>query len=275
MSSPENCKHQNTKTPNEAGAPSDPLCASVAPVGSESAIDKSRGPFIFNRLGQPLYLLDPRPEDIDPLDIAHSLALQCRYGGHCPRFLSVAEHSLLVAEVVAREHPELALAALLHDAGELVGDFPSPLKKLLLVPLSVERLADRDRVNLGSFSELDEMWRAAAFRRFGIGDENGPGLPVEGWLAIHAADLAVGAAEMLSFGWSGPTPGRESAPAEGIRIRNLGPEDARFEFMQELTRLENQRLHCQGDPAAWALEKQRAGATGENARATETQEAQN
>ena len=61
-------------------------------------------------------------------DIAHALSMVCRFGGHCPRHYSVAEHSLLVAELVPDKYK---LAALLHDASEAyVGDMVAPLKRL-------------------------------------------------------------------------------------------------------------------------------------------------
>ena len=59
--------------------------------------------------GRAFDLLDPRPEQIDPLDIAHALSQICRFTGHVREFYSVAQHSVLVACIV----PEpLALAAL-------------------------------------------------------------------------------------------------------------------------------------------------------------------
>lgn len=89
-------------------------------------------------------VIDPenlKPEDIDPIDIARSLSLQCRYGGQVMRFFSVAEHSLNVMHHVhsvykAHDRPiapaNIALAALLHDASEAyMCDIPTPFKKLL------------------------------------------------------------------------------------------------------------------------------------------------
>lgn len=76
-------------------------------------------------------LLKPRADLITTLDIAHALSLICRFNGHCNRHYSVAQHSLLVADIVESQGhgPEIQLLALLHDAAEAyVGDLVRPLK---------------------------------------------------------------------------------------------------------------------------------------------------
>ena len=91
--------------------------------------------------GVEFYPLDPRPEDIDIEDIAHSLSLQCRYNGHCTRFYSVAEHCVHVSYLV----PEyLALDALMHDAAEAyLGDVPAPIKPFLTNYQELEQQLER------------------------------------------------------------------------------------------------------------------------------------
>lgn len=59
-------------------------------------------------------------------DIARGLSHLCRFAGQLPRFYSVAQHSLLVAQLVNKEHRRLAL---LHDASEAyMGDLSRNLK---------------------------------------------------------------------------------------------------------------------------------------------------
>lgn len=73
----------------------------------------------------------PFADDFRVVDVAHQLALQCRWGGACRVFYSVAEHSLAVMEVIrgAAGSDVEQLHGLLHDAGEAyLGDVPTPRK---------------------------------------------------------------------------------------------------------------------------------------------------
>lgn len=66
------------------------------------------------------------PEEVFIEDIAQSLAFQCRYAGHCDSVYTVAQHSVLVSEIVPKRY---ALWGLLHDASETyLVDLPRPVK---------------------------------------------------------------------------------------------------------------------------------------------------
>lgn len=94
-----------------------------------TSADWGRGDWMQTYTGRPFYALQPRLDDIVIEDIAHALAMLCRYGGHCHRFYSVAEHSVLMSRAVT---PDNALWALLHDATEAyMGDLIRPLKRAL------------------------------------------------------------------------------------------------------------------------------------------------
>lgn len=75
-------------------------------------------------------VFEPTSEMIDITDIAHALSYQCRFGGHLPKFYSVAQHCLNCSYLIG--NPELKLAALLHDASEAyLLDIPRPIKNRL------------------------------------------------------------------------------------------------------------------------------------------------
>lgn len=106
----------------------------TAEVGTETSTIASadrKGDWIQTYSGRRFWPLDPRPGEVDILDISHALANTCRFTGHCKQFYSVAQHSVLASRIV---NPEAALAALLHDAAEAyMGDIARPWKRFLMV----------------------------------------------------------------------------------------------------------------------------------------------
>ncbi|MCG9916251.1 MAG: HD family hydrolase [Phenylobacterium sp.] len=101
---------------------------------------RPREPRAWQRMlsGRRLDLLDPSPMDIEVEDIAHGLARVARWNGQTvgEHAFSVAQHSMVVEEIVAHLQPNIEprwrLAALLHDAAEyVIGDMISPFKQAL------------------------------------------------------------------------------------------------------------------------------------------------
>lgn len=90
--------------------------------------------WILTATGREHDLANPPVSGYTLREISHALAHINRYTGHACRAYSVAEHSLLVADMThaAGYGPTAELCALMHDAHEVFcGDVASPLKPLL------------------------------------------------------------------------------------------------------------------------------------------------
>lgn len=109
-----------------------------------------RNPYIRTYTGRKVYMLNPRPEDIDIQDIAISLSRECRFGNHTKEFYSVAQHCLVSS--YCSDDVLTSLVLLLHDSTEgYVRDIPRPLKILLPV-----------------YQRIEKRFEDAIYSRFGI-----------------------------------------------------------------------------------------------------------
>jgi hypothetical protein len=87
-------------------------------------------------------ILDPKKDDIDITDIAHSLSMLCRANGHVSSFYSVGQHCIACAQeaVLRGLSAKTALFCLLHDASEgYLSDITRPVKKHLENYLVIEK----------------------------------------------------------------------------------------------------------------------------------------
>ena len=127
--------------------------------------------WILTTTGREHDLAHPPTSGYPLREIAHALSHINRYTGHTARPYSVAEHSLLVADMAHAEGctTELELCALMHDAHEAyVGDVPSPLKPLLGSAWEVLEQAAQYSL-LASFDLVEAMaLHAAEVKRFDL-----------------------------------------------------------------------------------------------------------
>ncbi|MGQ4893501.1 MAG: hypothetical protein ACP6IQ_02625 [Candidatus Njordarchaeia archaeon] len=95
---------------------------------------------------------------IEIIDIAHALSMQCRFNGHISKFYSVAEHCVKATELLEKigYNNQTKLHMLLHDAAEAyIGDIPKPYKDML-DKLSNNLLTNTEEAILGDiYQSLD------------------------------------------------------------------------------------------------------------------------
>jgi hypothetical protein len=100
-----------------------------------SFLDDIVNAWIPTRSGRQFNPFDPDIEDICIEDIARGLSQQCRWNGQTEWFLSVAQHSIMVSQLLEQRGapPLLQMCGLLHDAAEGLGlpDLPAPIKRVM------------------------------------------------------------------------------------------------------------------------------------------------
>ncbi|WP_158784985.1 HD family hydrolase [Pantoea sp. BAV 3049] len=168
--------------------------------------------WITTLTGRHFNFCDITPESICIEDIAAALSNICRFTGHVPEFYSVAQHSVLVSDLVP---PEFAFEALMHDAAEAYcNDIAAPLKQLL-----------------PDYRNVIQSVESAIAVKYG--------LPLEMSREVKHADLVMLATERREFGLDDGTPwpilhGIDPAP---ILINPLSPRQALVKFMQRYNEL--------------------------------------
>ena len=173
--------------------------------------------------GRRLDLLNPSPMDVEIEDIAHGLARVARWNGQTlgPNAFSVAQHSLVVEQVVGVLKPdlpvEMRLASLLHDAPEyVIGDMISPFKAVL-----------------GDDYKLVEVRLAHAIhQRFGLAGDMAPAMKklvkkadlISAWMeATNLAGFSHAEADQFFI--------RPPDGAGAIDMTPLSPSDAQSAFL--------------------------------------------
>lgn len=111
-------------------------------------------PYITTFTGRTIAPFTPELDDLVIEDIAHALAMQCRFGGHTRDFYSVAQHCVLASTFCEGEAPDAALWLLLHDASEAyLVDIPRPVKRSAL---------------MGVYRHAESQVQRAIYAKFGL-----------------------------------------------------------------------------------------------------------
>lgn len=173
--------------------------------------------------GKRFNLDNPNADAIDPEDLAMCLARKCRFGGHCREFYSVAQHSVLVSDLVLSG--TLALPAMLHDAHEAYTGFGDVLRPAKYLDESVARFikGHEGRVN------------DAIAKRFGFDSAlfQNP--------AIKYADDQALATEARDVMAEPPCPWDQLPPPHEVRIKPWSINRSYTEFMRRLDKLLTKR----------------------------------
>lgn len=168
------------------------------------------GGWVQTYTGVAFWPLDPREDEICIEDIAHSLSLICRYGGHCRRFYSVAEHCVHVSNHVP---PPVALEGLMHDASEAyLADVPRPVKPFL-----------------ANYKELECNLDEVIARRFRLSFP----LPA----IVKAVDAGMLQDEARQLMATPPQPWNFPSPPVGVELQCWSPEWAEIEFLSRFAQL--------------------------------------
>jgi uncharacterized protein len=168
--------------------------------------------------GRQFWPIDPYPSEISIEDIAHSLAMQCRFAGHCLRFYSVAEHSVLVSRSLPTN---FRLWGLLHDAAEAyVLDVVRPLKPYL-----------------PGYREIEERVMVAICEHFGLDYVANPlTMPSAVKLADNRILLTEREQNMLPtshvWGLAQAAAGAGMGPLE-VTLQFWSPDEAEHQFLEE------------------------------------------
>jgi hypothetical protein len=176
--------------------------------------DARKGDWFPLYSGKRFWPEDPRPQDFDIRDIAHSLARINRFNGQTREAYSVAQHSVLCSEIYPTSF------ALMHDASEpYIGDIITPIKRL------VRRFFDPMEENIIQAIATRFDFEINLIERKSVKNADLCMLATEG------RDLTT--AGFLNHRVTGPLP----PPIDSPITRCWGPEEAEERFLERFAQI--------------------------------------
>jgi len=178
--------------------------------------------YIATYTGKQFFLLEPRQDDIDIIDIAHALSLQCRWTGHCKFHYSVAQHSYYCSFIGPENE---AFDRLMHDTSEAyISDLNRPLKHYTAAG--------------SAYMKVEKVIQQAIARRFGF-SENEP-------MSVKLADnsmLYAEKAQIVGYTFDEAEDWQRYSEDNGIIIEQWSPAHAETMFLSRFKELYNRRIN--------------------------------
>lgn len=175
--------------------------------------------YIETYTGRHFKVMFPDIDDIDIIDIAHALSMQCRFTGHSSRFYSIAEHSVHVSYMCG-DDPIDMFWGLMHDASEAyLTDVAAPVKPYLQ-----------------NYKEIEASLMEVICYKFGLplGEPNIVKKADMKMLKIEAAEL------MASKGLDWRVKGvslEELGDQQKVNLKLYSPEEAKEVFLRRFKEL--------------------------------------
>lgn len=168
--------------------------------------------------GNKFYYEDPV---FDIQEIAHATAMQCRFTGHTSRFYSVAEHQIVVANIMDFCKLGAPIEGLLHDGTEAyLSDIAAPWKAML-----------------PDYKKVEGVLEVKLRRHFGLPDTITPGCKRADWLALFVETMQL--IPSMGADWVAP-PGVKEQAAELLPRYKLDcwvPQYAKAQYLAMYDRL--------------------------------------
>lgn len=209
---------------------------------ANGAMLSAKAPQIEVTSGRFVDLYAPDPATLTLRDIARGLAYSCRYGGHVKRFYSVAEHALLVRNLLWSQGaaPEMLRAALFHDAAEAyLGDVVAPLKWALRRQ-SIEDDAHYTggwppdvAGHLSAYDRLEDRMEGAILLRFGLDPAAlvSTDLRTADMWALRIEAQALTESGGAQWRWPGDLPNDGQCPSKVLWEGGMEPDSARVAWL--------------------------------------------
>jgi hypothetical protein len=162
-----------------------------------------------------------QPEDVNIVDIAHSLSHQNRYGGHTFKPYSVGIHCTTMEFSIQNIHKNeaMSLDALMHDASEAyLTDIPKPIK---------ERIPMIDEIEANILNVI--------YQKYGI----------KHFLEVQQFDQAIVMVEISTLKMLNPLDDRNP---KGMLILDVKPSTIRQKFLNRFEILTDGKFKSETEP---------------------------